>query len=79
MHKRVLVADLQPGDPPFVHVGMLATMVGHMDRPPAAKFPLITVVEILQPMQIVQIPGDRSVFAVDFKGVESLVAAGVAR
>src|SRR6516225_520955 len=35
------------------------------------------MVEPLQPMQIVQIPCERSVFAVDLEGVEGLMTAGV--
>ena len=36
------------------------------------------MIEILQPMQIVQVPEDRGVFAVDLESVERLVAARVA-
>jgi hypothetical protein len=37
------------------------------------------VIEVLEPVQIVQVPGDRGVLAVDFEGVQGLVAAGVPR
>src|SRR5947209_2028345 len=35
MDEAVLVADLQAGDPPLVHVGVLAAVVGHVNRAPA--------------------------------------------
>src|SRR5471030_1153041 len=46
---------------------------------PAAQTALIAVVEILQPVEVMQVPHDGRVFAVDLQGVEGLVAAGVAR
>ena len=36
------------------------------------------MIEVRQAVQIVQVPGDRGVLAVDLQGVERLVAAGVA-
>ena len=76
MDEGVLVADLQARHPPVLHVGMIA--VGDVERAPAAQPALVAVIEILQPVQIVQIPGDRGVLAVDLERVERLVAAGVA-
>ena len=52
VHKRVLITNLKPRHPPFVHVGMLSTMVGHVDRPPSAKFAFVTVIEVLETMKI---------------------------
>ena len=52
--------------------------VGDVDRTPAADLPFVLVVEVLQAVQVVQVPLDRGVFAVDLEGVERLVAAGVA-
>ena len=52
--ERVLVADLQARNPPVLHIGMVA--VGDMQRAPAAQPALVAMVEILQPMQIVQVP-----------------------
>src|SRR5262249_4942954 len=72
----VLIPDLQPRHPPFPHVGMVA--VGDMDRTPAAHNALVAVVEVLQPVQVVQVPEDRGMFAVDFERVQRFVAAGVA-
>ncbi len=46
-------------------------------QPRSAAF--VAVVEILQPVQVVQVPEDRGVLAVDLERVERLVAAGVAR
>jgi hypothetical protein len=47
-------------------------------RPPAADDRIVAVVEVAQPVQVVQVPGDRGVLAVDLERVERLVAAGVA-
>ena len=52
--------------------------IGDVKRAPAADAALVAVIEILQAVQVVQVPGDRGVLAVDFEGVERLVAAGVA-
>ena len=79
MDERMLVANLQAGNPPFVHVGMIGAVVRDMDRFPAAQLAIAFLVIVnLQPMQIVQIPEKRRVFAIDFKRVERLVAARVA-
>lgn len=78
MHERVFVADLQAGHPPLVHVGVFAAVVGHVNRPPAAELAFVPVIEVLEPVQVVQVPLDRGVFAVDLEGVQRLVAAGVA-
>ena len=61
----VLVADLQAGHPPVLHVGMVA--VGDVDRSPAAQRAFVAVVEVLQAVQVVQVPGDRGVLAVDLE------------
>src|SRR5882724_1809672 len=76
VHKSVFISDLQTGDPPFAHVWMIA--VTYMDRTPAADDALIAMIEIVEAMQIMQVPGYRGMLAVDLKGVESLVAAGIA-
>src|SRR5208282_2398366 len=72
----VFVANLKSRHPPMAHVGVVA--VRNVDGAPASSRPLVAVVEVLKTMQIVQVPGYRGVFAVDFKSVESLVAAGIA-
>ena len=59
------------------HVGMIA--VGDVQRTPSAQPALVTMVEILEPMKIMEIPEDRGMFAVDLQRVERLVAAGVTR
>ena len=73
----VLVADLQPGHPPVLHVGMIA--VGDVHAAPAAHPPFVAVIEVLDAMQIVQVPERRRVLAVDLERVERLVPARVAR
>ena len=50
----MLVADLQARHPPVLHVGMVA--VGDVNAPPAADVPLVAVVEVLEPVQVVQVP-----------------------
>ena len=54
MDEGVFVADLQARHPPVLHVGLIA--VGDVDRLPAAELPFVAMVEVLQPMQVVQIP-----------------------
>ena len=73
----VLVADAAARNPPTVHVRLVA--VGDVDGAPAAHDGLVAVVKIFEAVQVVQIPADRRVLAVDLKGIEGFVAAGVAR
>ena len=75
--ERVLVADLQAGHPPPLHVRMIA--VGDVDALPAAQLAFIAVIEKLQPVQIVQIPERRGMFAIDFERVQRLVSARIPR
>jgi hypothetical protein len=72
----VFVADLEAGDPPVVHVGHVA--VGDVDGAPAADDGFVAVVEPVEAVEVVEVPLDGGVFAVDFEGVEGFVAAGVA-
>src|SRR5258707_7900027 len=73
----MLVSDLQTGNPPVRHIWMLT--IGDMKLAPAAYMALIAMIEILETMQIVQVPRNRRVLAVNFESVQRLVAAGVAR
>ncbi len=73
----VLVADLQPRNPPALHIWMIA--VGHVDAAPTARPTFIAMIEILNAMQVVQIPKGRSMLAIDFERVERLVTARVSR
>ena len=75
VHEAMFVADLQAGNPPLRHVGMVA--VGDVQRAPAAFPAVVAVIEILEPVKIVQIPGNRGVFAVDLKCVKRLVSARI--
>ena len=50
-----------------------------MDAAPAAHDSLVAVIKVLQAVQVVEIPADARVLAVDFEGVERLVAACIAR
>src|SRR5437762_1740022 len=54
VHEAVLVAYLESRYPPFSHIRMVA--IGDMDRAPAADASLVRVGEILQPVQVVQVP-----------------------
>ena len=45
VNEGVLVANLEPGDPPVFHVGMIA--VGDVHTLPAAESALIAMIEIL--------------------------------
>ena len=75
MHKAVLIANSQTRNPPTVHVRMIT--IGNMDRTPATQRPLVLIVKPLQTVQVVQIPCDAAVFAIDFKSIEGLVATSV--
>ena len=76
VHEGVFVADLQTGHPPLVHVRHVA--VGAVDVVPAADERVVAVIEELQAVQVVQVPLERGLLAVDLEGVQRLVAAGVA-
>src|SRR6266404_4006171 len=52
--------------------------VGNVDRTPAPQTPFVAMIEELQAMQIVQVPGDRGMLTVDLQSVQRLVAARVA-
>src|SRR5580704_1167385 len=73
----MLVSDLQTGNPPMSHVRMVP--VRDVQVSPAADLAFIAVVEILQPVKIVQIPHYGGVFAVNFECVKRLVSAGITR
>ena len=76
MDEAVLIADRQPRHPPVAHVGMVA--VGDVNALPTALRPGVGIVEDLEPMKVFEIPLQAHLLAVDLKGVEGLVAAGVA-
>ncbi len=75
MDKGVLVADAQAGHPPLVHVRHVA--VGDVHAAPAACGRFVAVIEELQTVEVMQIPADGGVGAVDLQRVQRLVAAGV--
>ena len=77
VRERMLVANLQTRYPPMAHVGLIA--IGDMHAAPAANDRFVAVVEVLQAMQVVQIPTHAGMFAVDFERVERLVAASITR
>src|SRR5262245_52124754 len=63
----------------MIHVWVAAAVIRNMNRSPSPQPAFVTVLEILQAMQIVQVPFQRRLLAIDFKGVEGFVAAGVTR
>src|SRR5207244_34363 len=77
VHEAVLVAYLESRYPPFSHIRMVA--IGDMDRAPAPNTALVRVGEVLQPVQVVQVPENRGMLSVNLKSVERLVASRVAR
>lgn len=74
--ERVFITNLQSWNPPVPHVGLIA--VGDVDAAPAPDDGLIVVVEVLEAMQVVEIPRQAGVFAVDLEGVEGFVTSGIA-
>src|SRR5256885_200575 len=75
MNKRMLVSDLKPRHPPMLHVRMVA--VAYMDASPAPQLPFIAVIEVLNAVQIVQVPNRGGTLPVDFERIESFVAARI--
>ena len=78
MGEGVLVADVGAGDPPLVHVGLVAAGITDVDVTPAADGTFISVVIITKTVHVMQVPGHGGVLAVDLKAVECLVATCVA-
>ncbi len=76
MNKGMLVSDLQAGHPPVFHVGMIA--VRDVDTLPAPELPLVTMVKVVDTVQIVEIPGRGGALPVNFQSEQRFVAAGVA-
>src|SRR5262245_26841078 len=75
MNEGMLVSDLQSRDPPALHIWMIS--ICHMDASPATHQPLIAVIEVLDAMEIVEVPKCRSMLSIYFERVERFVAARV--
>src|ERR1043166_2566843 len=75
MNESVFITDLQTRYPPVLHVRMFA--IGDVDRAPAAQPAFIAIIEVLQAVEIVQIPENGSAFAVNLKSVEGFVATRI--
>src|SRR6266436_5926175 len=71
MNKRMFITDLQSWHPPFIHVGMIA--IRDVQRSPTAHASFVAMIKILQAVQIMQVPENRSMFAVDFESIQGLV------
>ena len=76
MDERMLITNLKTWNPPITHIGLVP--VRNVNASPASYNRLVRMIEILEPMQIMQIPSDTCVFAVDFQGVKGFVAACIA-
>ena len=76
VHKGMLVPNLQPRNPPVGHIGVIP--IRDVNRTPSAQISFVAMVEPLQSVQVMQIPLNRGVFTVDFKGVQGLVSPGIA-
>ena len=63
MNESMLVADAQAGHPPLIHVRHVA--VGDVYAAPTAGGGVVAVVEKLEPVEVVQIPADGGIGAVD--------------
>src|SRR5690606_42036980 len=77
VNERVLVSDRKARHPPPVHIRLIA--VSDKDGTPAANEGVVTVIKVFQPVQVVKIPTDRSMLAVDLEGVQRFVASGGTR
>src|SRR4051794_23828620 len=75
VNEAVLVTDLQTRYPPLVHVRVVS--VGNVKRSPPAHSAFIAVIKILQTVEIVKVPENRGVLAIDFESVKGLMAARV--
>src|SRR5262245_53749492 len=53
-------------------------MVGDMDRTPATQLAFVFMIEVFEPVQVMQIPLDRRLLSVDLECVKRLVPSGVA-
>ena len=76
MGERVFVTETESRDPPVAGVRVIA--VGSMDAGPTAAVTRDGVVEVVQAVEVMEIPLQRLLLAVDFERVEGLVAACVA-
>ena len=71
----MLKSDSQTRYPPVGHIGMIP--IRDMNRSPTAEQSFVLVIEPLQPMQIMKIPGERSMFPVDLERIKRLMTPGV--
>lgn len=56
VHERVFVSEAKAGDPPVSGVGVVA--IGDMDAGPATGFTGDVMIEVREPVEIVEVPGD---------------------
>ena len=71
----MLIANRQTRNPPVGHIRVIA--VSHMHTLPAPLRTIVAVVENLEPVEIMKVPLQAHIFAIDFKGVERLMAPGI--
>ena len=73
----MLVSNVQSGNPPFVHIRMLSSVSDMDGSPPPSLRIFFVIFEVIEAMQIVQIPEKGTVRTIDFEGVECLVSTSV--
>ena len=76
VNKRVLVSNLQSGNPPVLHIWVVA--IRDVDALPPTQVALVAIVEVLQAMQIVQVPRGRRLFTVNLQSEQRLVPSRIA-
>ena len=66
----MFVTDAEAGDPPLVQIGPVA--IRDVDAAPAAHLTLIGVIELLEAVEVVQVPANGGILPVDFERVSAL-------
>src|SRR3954468_5831839 len=75
MDKRVLVANLEARYPPLPHIGLIT--IRNVHAAPTTDDRLVAMIEIVEAVKIVQVPGDGGVGAIYFECIERLWTACV--
>src|SRR5207249_651655 len=77
VHECMLVADLKTRHPPVLHIRMVG--IRDVNASPSPDTAFILMIEILQSMEVVEIPQYRSVLAINFERIQRFMSTGVAR
>ena len=76
MNEAMFVANLQAWHPPLTHVRMVT--ICHMNCAPTPNAALIAMLEILQTVQIVQVPENGGMFTINLERIKCFMPSGVA-